>query len=208
MKNLFKISIVVAAMLFTTSAFAQKGEFRLGGQLGFSSTTTKLTFGGTSEKSDPTTSFSIMPNATYFISDNIALGLGLSYGMEKSPNGNGDDCFDKVSMFLINPHFSYVFGFNDKFSWIPEFGFEIGFGKLKTDLTENTTSENNLSEFDVYLQPIAFEYRCSSHIALQFKCGNVGYVMNTVKVNDYKGQTGTFQFNINMEPTLGFVYIF
>ncbi|MFK7115610.1 outer membrane beta-barrel protein [Flavobacterium oreochromis] len=66
--------LIATAILITSSAFAQKGSFYVGGQVGYSSTKTKVESTTLSEG----TTWNFSPEVGTFLTNNIQLGVGFT----------------------------------------------------------------------------------------------------------------------------------
>ena len=98
MKNLLLMLLIFVS--FSTTAQFNKGRILVGGNVGFSSTTSKSKFGSSSAYTTSKSSeFSFTPQAGYFIIDNLAIGAGLN--LELTTLKPEADVFDEVSTALL-----------------------------------------------------------------------------------------------------------
>ena len=100
MKKLF---LVGAVALFTAAnAQTEKGSWMVSGksEISFNNVNTKVKYDGTEVDSDETSSFTFSPSASYFVINNLAVGLGLNY----MHNKNGDV---KSNTFVAMPQATY-----------------------------------------------------------------------------------------------------
>ncbi len=84
-KLLLGMLLLVSAAL---SAQTMSGNWMVGGDAGFNSSTPKVELNGVSATGDAVSTITIDPNIGYFIADNLAVGVNLSY---KSVTKNGSD---------------------------------------------------------------------------------------------------------------------
>jgi len=103
MKKLFiVIAFVLSVSIVTFSQdLAKKGTWELGGSVGFTSYT--YVYSGTTDPDGAHTSFSISPEAGYFITDNFELGLLPFSFTSTSFNGSSESQFN----FLLAPTWNF-----------------------------------------------------------------------------------------------------
>lgn len=207
-----KLLLLAVAVVFTTSLFAQqKGDVVVSGTFGFQTTSNKTKVGSTSTKEKGDRSFQLMPEIRYFFDDNFSAGLGIGYSLLKSPNGNGDDgdeLFDKMGLFMLEPHVGYHLELSSKFYYTPRFYVGFGFGKYKSEEGGGTSSESNVSTINIGLSVLSFEFKPCEKIGMLFSAGNLEYSMLSEKIDDYKDKSKSFGLNLNMGATIGFNYYF
>lgn len=207
-----KLLLLAVAVVFTTSLFAQqKGDVVVSGTFGFQTTSNKTKVGSTSIKEKGDRSFQLMPEIRYFFDDNFSAGLGIGYSLLKSPNGNGDDgdeLFDKMGLFMLEPHVGYHLELSSKFYYTPRFYVGFGFGKYKSEEGGGTSSESNVSTINIGLSVLSFEFKPCEKIGMLFSAGNLEYSMLSEKIDDYKDKSKSFGLNLNMGATIGFNYYF
>ncbi|GAB5399599.1 MAG: hypothetical protein Aureis2KO_11840 [Aureisphaera sp.] len=104
---------VVAAFTFTMSAQTEKGNWYFGADAGISFSSNKMTpeFDGTDGEDTTTSTFSVTPSANYFVIDNLAVGLDLSFTSSntKFDTEGGEQEF-KSNSFAVIPNGTYFFG--------------------------------------------------------------------------------------------------
>ncbi|MBX2826863.1 MAG: porin family protein [Flavobacteriaceae bacterium] len=110
-----KVILLAAAFMltFTMNAQTEKGGWFFGADAGVSFSSTKMTpeFDGT-EGNDTTTSiFSVTPSANYFVIDNLAVGLDLSFSSSNTKfDTEGGEQEVKSNSFAVIPNGTYFFG--------------------------------------------------------------------------------------------------
>jgi hypothetical protein len=104
MKKIFTILVLVLSVSIVTFSqdFAKKGMWELGGSVGFTSSTN--VYAGTSDTRGAITTFSISPEAGYFITDNFELGLVPLQFVSQSFDGNTASQFN----FLLAPSWNFI----------------------------------------------------------------------------------------------------
>ena len=121
MKKLFLVSAL--ALFGAMNAQTSKGTWMVSGktELGFNSTETKVEFQGANVAESKTTSFTLNPAASYFVIDNLAIGLGLGFNSSKT-----DD--DKSNTFSVMPQATYFFTVDGNIKPYVEAG--VGYGTI------------------------------------------------------------------------------
>lgn len=107
MKKIIFILIGVASYTLSFAQFNQ-GNFLLGGSTRFSTSfeTNKSKNGGTTTTNYKTTSFSLQPQAGYFVIDNLAAGLGIDLSSTSQKADGSSDKFVN-SQFTFAPFVRY-----------------------------------------------------------------------------------------------------
>lgn len=134
-----KLLLVGAIALFgAVNAQTQKGTWMLSGktELSFNSAKTKLEVQGNNFGETKTTTVSLSPAASYFVIDNLAVGLGLSYTSQKIED-------QKSNTFAILPQATYFFPVNGEVKPFIEAG--IGYATNKTTIMGEDANFNGLA---------------------------------------------------------------
>ncbi|KMQ72720.1 OmpW family outer membrane protein [Chryseobacterium koreense] len=129
MKKLFLVGAL--ALFASMNAQMEKGSWIVSGKtgVGFNSATSKYSANGQSIDGPKVTSFSITPGVGYFVINNLAVGVDLSYTSTKTTfkdSSIGINYEDKQSMFAILPNATYYFATANKLK--PYLGAGIGYG--------------------------------------------------------------------------------
>jgi len=107
MKKIIAI-FLLSTVTFGVEAQISKGNFLLGGSVGFNSTTSKYISNGVTTPQGTTTTFSVVPQAGYFITDQIVGGIGLTItSISYKPNGASNSL--NSTRFLFSPFVRYYF---------------------------------------------------------------------------------------------------
>lgn len=102
------LSIFLSLVVFGANAQISRGSFLLGGSIGFNSMSSKYISNGVTTPQGTTTTFSVIPQAGYFLSDQIAAGIGLTIN-SISYKANGASTSLNSSRFLFSPFVRYYF---------------------------------------------------------------------------------------------------
>ena len=141
---------------WTTNVQSQieQGTFSIGPSLDFSSSKQKLTDFGIDLK---TTKFELGIRSDYFVINNLAVGLAISF-KSQSTDIDGEDT--RSSGFFIGPQVDYFIPMAD------EFYFSIGAG-----LGFNSLKEDDESNGEVTLSGIGYGLRAGIHYIVNKKLG-------------------------------------
>lgn len=226
----FSILASFVATFGVATSFAQtaQGTLYLGGGLGFTTSSNKVTTsgGGTTVSADgpKSTSFSIVPGVGYFIADKLAVGIDISFlnESEKEPyEGPGAQTgdYNKVSGNLISftPYARKFFMLSDNFGFTGTFGVGVGFGSSKTESKRGSTTVTNdgpkVTALEVGITP-GLVFFPTNKVGLEANFGFVGFSSRTQKATtggggEVKSTDTSFGFGANsIQPTfsLGFRY--
>lgn len=196
-----KKTILAASLLFVSAfAFAQKqGDIFVEGSLDLECGTQKNTINSgsssNSEKSALDTKFDFMVGASYFVIDNVRVGVNLGYAYQKS-----DDT--KAPGFAINPNVAYYLELGHNFYYTPEFGLYGEFGSATTTTSIASFSADtkyNHSVLGAYLHILSCEYRINSSLALGVNFGTAYFQSSKLTDPDEKdnyAKNTTFGFDL------------
>ncbi|MCX4292641.1 MAG: outer membrane beta-barrel protein [Prevotella sp.] len=176
MKKLFLMAAFVVASV------AASAQIYVGGSLGFESSKEN-------KDADALTSFSILPEVGYNLSDNLAVGIQLGYASQEQ----GDEY--TVSAFSVAPYARYTFAKSGAASFFVDGG--IIFTAYGSDAEG--------SNFGVGLRP-GVKFAVSDKVDVVAKTGFLGYSKNSEKFN---GGGSAFGLSIdNTDLTLGILFNF
>lgn len=173
------------ALTVTMSSYAQVGQGTLfmGGRLEFMQSQAKNKSGGTTTDGPKITHFGIMPDVGYFLTDNIAAGLGIGYtsAVSNFENTQGQvttKVKGKESMFFLLPFLRYYKFMGDKGGVFAQFDVGIGsgknFGETTTGNVTVTTTDEKISAFHVALRP-GVVFFVTDKIGLEATVGALGF---------------------------------
>lgn len=187
MKKLFLSLIAMIAMTVAVNAQVEQGSFTVGGNVGFN------TFSSDADNSDDaTSSFFIVPDVSYFVSDNIALGLGVGY--ENYSVKVDDDNKANAGIFRIEPYGRYYksFGGSDKFYFFGELRVNLGFGSSKVTALGTENDGPSFTTIGAALSP-NFAFFPSEKFAIEFGFQGITFETSSAKDGndeDLKGING------------------
>lgn len=165
-----------------------KGNVFLSGTVGFSSS---------KQGDDSTNGFTLAPKAGYFVTNNIALGLGVD--LTTSKNDDGVNTINKQNNFGGQVFGRYYFTPASQFSLFGQLGVGFGSQKHTTEVTvgnTTTTTETKYNNFGVAVAP-GVNYFISKHFSLEASWGVLGYNSNKQDVAGAKAQND-FAFGLNL----------
>lgn len=194
--------ILALAMGSAFAANAQEnslkaGSIAVGGSFGFSSNSSKLEQSGggqtVSTDGDKTTKFNILPSINYFMSDNLALGIGIGYSMTKVKSTNPSDVTTTTSSIPIVPSVSYFspLGSSEKFGLMVTAAIPLAFGSIKSESKSGSTTVTNkqtMSSFGITIAPGIY-YFPAPKFALTAGMGNIISFTRSTKKQDANGGT-------------------
>ncbi len=165
MKKLLLTLTAAAAVTFAANAQTEKGKTILGGTVSYDYSNVKDVDG--SEQS-----FSIIPSVGVFVSDNVAVGLGIGYTWGQEDNG-----VDKVKVgeFSAAPYARLYKGDGD-FKFFGQLSVPMGWGTSKQNDDKLFSSER----YGVELAP-GFAYFPTEKIGIEFSVKGLYYQNTTLK---------------------------
>lgn len=192
-----KIVTVIAFALICSGAYAQfnQGRILVGGSIGFDSRTHKLDANNTTTTLGNRTTFTLSPQAGYFIIDNLAAGLSLSVSSE-SEKEDGSNNKTSTATTAVQPFVRY---------YLPQsifFQAQVGFGgqtqKSKTQSTSTTTKYGLFS----WAIGAGYAYFLTDNVAIE---PLVYYAQESLKNKDTdaKLKMGGLGFQIGLQVYLG-----
>lgn len=236
MKSKLLIMGVLCAVAFTANAQTEKGKNFINGSVGFSSSDKDFgTINGNSALSNyatKTKNFNIMPNFGHFVSNNLAIGLGIGYQNIKTTNISSDftissinysSQISKQNSINFAPFIRYYINVVEKFKFFGQFNPSIGFGKGEYLNSQSYSSGsqiiNNSSEsdykFTTYGAAInpGFAFFPSKRWAIEFSFPLISYAK--IKPKDQGtnsvvlGTSEDFNFaTSSFNPSIGFNFHF
>lgn len=214
MKKLFITVAFVAAAMFA------QAQFFVAGNLGVDMGSTKVE----STKTDKSFGFHVNPGFGYMFSDNMGVGIDVTFGMntETTPKIE-DEPETKVKTTTIGfaPYFRYVFAEVDNFRFYADAKFSYSTSKPKTTFDGKTTDGNKTNNLGFGIYP-GMQYNFTDNISMVAAINvlELGFNMQTTESKDIDEETGkektvktknnNFGFGVNEASpiTIGFVYTF
>lgn len=206
------------------NAQISKGTIAVGGSLNFSTTSgEEVTTGGpiTVTDEDPSVmKFGIGPKVAYYLTDNLAIGLGLSYSMESTafPKDTAADTERTVSssMITVAPMVRYNMPISDKFGAFLDAHASFGFGGMEDEIKGGATTltmESDMSSMDIAVRP-GLLYFLKDNLAIEAHYGRLGYSSETTNSKptptvEVEDTTGTFGLDLSTNSlSFGFMWYF
>lgn len=203
-----RILICAAAVLFSVAAFAEgKGSVYLSGSISLSggnTNTSTVTSGQVTSTPKPATfNLGIAPQVGYFVTDNIDINLALKYDFTKSYIGSSADnkLFRKENIFMIEPGINYYVKISDRLYYVPGLSLGVGFGRNTEDLTADTSRKSGVTELELSLKLLTFEFRAADHFGIMLSAGDFSYDFNKNSNTTASGNSSTT--TNTMENTVG-----
>ena len=191
-----KLLVVVAVLTFTMgSAFAQKGSWYLGTSamtsataLGEDPTAFVTGFMMDKEGDAKTSVFGIAPEAGYFVSDKLSVGLGVGFNLT-SEKANSDADAVKTTAFGVNPYVRYFLISKGNFGFYLQGGLSYVSSKLDVD------GADAYNIFYVGINP-GVSYKLTDNFGINASFGNLGYT--DFGKNDADESVSNFGLNVDM----------
>lgn len=235
-----KVSLILIAILavivlkaqgegqsISGNAYLSPGVMYMGGSIGFSGISEKHEDSGGSEDGPTFSSFNILPEFGYVLTDKIALAIGIGYesnSYKRIQSGFAPDeefeLKDKSGSFIINPMVKMYKQINNRLYCMPSFGIGLGFGSATDQSLEYDPNDGSSQVMDTEYKEFswglsfrpALKYFIDDQYALTFSYGNLYYGSNTStsKEDDsVKWKTNSYGFDLSLNTVqLGFVYVF
>lgn len=203
-----KKMIVMAALALFGSQFAkaqvQKGNFLVGGTLGYKSTSEKV---DGSDNKETTSDFTISPKAGYALSDKWMVGVFVegAFGATKEEVGEAEA--KTKSTFILPGVFvrNYCQIGDSKVYFTSEANVGYGFGnnKIGDEKTDKTTG------FRAQVMP-GISYLVGKHLMLEGNFGGLSYsnMTNELEASGAKTKTSSFDFNFVKSFQVGVSFLF
>jgi hypothetical protein len=154
MKKVILSSAILLASVAGAFAQTAAGNIAIGGTLGFTMSGGKTTTSAGTTDKDKSSTIDFLPNVSYFISDKLAIGLGIGYKGSSSSsadytNDNLTENGSKVTLktsnpaFQINPFVKYFISTGDKSAFFLRGGVDLAFGSEKSQTRVNNAAKDN-----------------------------------------------------------------
>ena len=194
MKKLFLTLTAAAAVTFAANAQTEKGKTILGGNVSYDYSNVKDVDGSLQ-------GFSILPSVGVFVSDNVAVGLGIGYAWNQEDDGTDKS---KVGEFSAAPYARLYKG-DGNFKFFGQLSVPMAWGTSK----ENDTKLGNTERYGVELAP-GFAYFPTEKIGIEFSVRGLYYQNSTLKPEGGDNvSTNSFGLNANsLAPKIGVQFYF
>lgn len=180
------------------------GHMMIGGNVGYTSQEDENLLGRLESKS-----FNINPQFGYFVADNLAVGLQVSYYNQKSnypdpfnADGKVEDKYNSISLLPFVRY--YIFTPNEKFAFYAEAKAGIGFTKIDNEGFDEVKGRS----FTARLSP-GFSYFFNEKWALDLTLNGISYWSNDRNTDSDVEDDNSSQFTLgvsSLNPALGFRY--
>lgn len=197
-----KMKSIITLMLLSAASFgvyaqANKGNFSVGGAIGFSSYKDEDNEGEYKE-----TSFGVMPQLGYFLADGVEIGVLGSLQTSKAEYSG--EAGPKGTNFAVGPYFKYyMFTSNENFAFTVQAS--ALFGGTKQEPAVGDPIKGN--QFAAAISP-GFSYFFTPKLGLDFQLAGISFVSEKPN-KDLDDKETTFTFGIeSFSPSLGFRYFF
>ena len=200
MKKIIYVMFVLGISALSAQAQTDAGSLMLGGGISYYSTKS----GDYPDTGRKDTEVQFTPSLGYFISDNIAIGMGLQIGSYKEdPAGNNNNT--TTSGFGVSPFARfYVPTSSDKFFFYAQVRLE--YNSLKTEFEVGGDPVKG-SEIDFAVSP-GFAYFFNEHWSAELEFRGIGYnVYDQNKDDDNKNSTIEIGLQ-SLAPRIGVRYYF
>ena len=181
-----------AAVTFTATAQTEKGKTILGGN---------VSYDHTEHTPDWTTqTFSVLPSVGVFVSDNVAVGLGVGYAWAQNDDGGKTTSGE----FAAAPYARLYQGAGN-FKFFGQLSVPMGWGTTKL----NDTKLRNTERYGVELAP-GFAYFPTEKIGVEFSVRGLYYQNSTTK-NEGGDNVSSNSFGLNansLAPRIGIQFYF
>lgn len=196
MKKVLLVAVLAVAGL-TASAQTEKGKILVGGSIGLGTEKSDV------DGAESTVNFEIVPKVGYFVSNNIAVGLGLGYEYNKFSDDSKED------QVTVAPFGRYYKNLSDQFKFFGELSVPIGFGSAKD---EDGEKEWESTSFGVAVAP-GFAFYPTKKIGIELAFSGINFESRKVEDGDgdkIDAASGTsFGIGANFfAPRLGVVFHF
>lgn len=190
MKKILAMGILVFVAYYSQAQTA-KGNMMIGGSFGFGSTS----YEGAPNKYN---TFSFSPSFGYFVSDNLAVGSGLSFTHNSTSNGTNQSTDNS---FGLSPFVRYYkFTSNEKFAF-----FAQAIVGLTSYRNETGTSVTKGSRVSLNIAP-GFSYFFTNHWAMDLSLSGFSIFGNNPNGNG--NNSSTVQLDLSLSPSIGLRYHF
>lgn len=199
MKKLLLSIAVLSGLAFTTQAQTEKGNFILGGSVGFN--TSKV---DGASKSD--VDFNVVPNIGYFLNDNIAIGTGVGYKYNKEIG------HQQTEAFVVAPFGRYYVNLSDQFKFYGQLSVPMEFGTAKLVNANGDTGAKlgTTTNIGVNVAP-GFAFFPTKRIGIEFSVAGLSYDNKQLKDEATGAKVKTNSFGLNADafaPKLGVQFHF
>lgn len=152
-----------------------------------------------------TTDFTILPSVEYFFADDLSVGAGIGYDLNRQKTVNGTTTTtNKTGIFYFEPFVRKYFKMGDRFCFFGQGGFTWGTGNFTSEVSNsntNTTVSTKYarSSFSIGISP-GISFSVSDKVTLESSFGFLGY-MGTSNETGTNQKDKTSNFGIQLNPS-------
>jgi len=222
MKKLLTIAMLCASAL-AANAQTEKGKFILGGTIGYSSTKSE-----TVQYNNKRTNLDLLPSAGYFVSENLALGLGIGYSRNiNNITYNSEPAVhyayynrkETTDYFMISPFIRHYVNISDKFKFFSQLSVPMKWGNIKSEDGGNnpaadviSDSKSKTTSIGVGIEP-GLAYFPTKKIGIQLSIGGISYAWNKTRdeAGSFNNEMKAHAFNLGtnfLAPRIGVQFYF
>lgn len=213
--NMKKIFAAALLCLLGSGAYAQTstGSVELSGSIGFSTSTIDLSSSSSDQKF---TNFRVEPSVGYFVADNLAVGVSLSYTSSKRQHENyyGNDfevkAEERVNTYFVAPYIRKYFPLGEKVALHTTGSLGLGksYSKTEYDHQMYTDFESETRVLKAAINP-GITFFPTQNIGVSANFGSLYYLTskNEQPGNETKIKNSEFNFDLSSGTFgLGFSY--
>ena len=188
-------------------AMALNAQLYIGGTVDFSATGEDQTIENTTTKNYRNTNFSILPEAGYYLSEDLAIGGKIGLSMQRyNQDPGGDDDIRSLVKFHIAPYVRKYFSLGEQLYAFGQGGISLSTGKRKYTVADETYDGESVTDFSLTIKP-GLEYKLTKQFSAQVYVGAIGYYLHREKEPDNPNQgfdetithEKTFKFNVGLK---------
>ena len=164
-----KLLVASAIALFGLSnAQIAKGTTYISGQVGYEGVKNNNT-----EVNNDT--FSIVPTVGYFVSNDVAVGLGIGYATTstKAPTLAGE-AKNSTSAIVVEPFVRKYWNLGEKLYFFGQLSVPMAWGNDKAELSGTEVSKDKFSSYGVVIKP-GLDYVINKNWSVEATIGKFGY---------------------------------
>ncbi|AGC77276.1 outer membrane protein [Nonlabens dokdonensis] len=187
MKKLLLAAIAIATMGIT-NAQTEKGKWTFGGSTtaSFASNTFTPEFNGTEGEESTISEFTFTPNAGYFVMDNLAVGIDLSYTSSKEEQNGFDFTTNTIALL---PNATYFFEAGDNFK---------PFVSAGAGLISSSFGDDDSDKFSgfAFTGEAGVAYFINSNVSLDFMVRYLNATLSNKENDDFKNKNSALGVGI------------
>jgi hypothetical protein len=178
-----KNAVLLFTLLFT--GWSLHAQIFVGGSLSLNSSKASSTTGSTTTELGKNFNYDFSPEVGYFLSENLAIGVGLGIGNSKTTTPITDSEYSTTN-WSIRPFARYYAMKVGSFSVFGEGALALGGSSSQTTSGSTTTDGLSTTTFGISLQP-GFAYDLSDKVSLLAKIGGIYYNTNGTSITNGTG---------------------